>query len=124
MRVFASSYFVIGDNDATIRPAYGNKQDSVSYANYLIHVCGVTSVITGQLFIRDPRKSPFGYSEEVIPIRKHLELLTSSEEHVHYWKQSGFGTNYAYLGRVRVQLGVESDGCYPALACIVKYVSK
>lgn len=91
-----------------------------SFANYLIHGYGVKSVIIGQLLRRDPRKSPIGYNEEVISLNKHLEHLTSSEEHVHFWKHRGFWTNLAYLGRDGVHLGVDSDGCYPAP--MVKYL--
>lgn len=69
---------MIGGNNATTRPTYLIAQDIVSYANYLLHRCGIKSVIIGQLLRRDPRKSPFGYNEEVIHINKQLENLTSS----------------------------------------------
>lgn len=110
----------IWGNDATTRPSHVIAQDIFSFANYLIHGYGVKSVIIGQLLRRDPRKSPIGYNEEVISINKHLEHLTSSEEHVHFWKHRGFWTNLAYLGRDGVHLGVDSDGCYPAP--MVKYL--
>ncbi|XP_052710867.1 uncharacterized protein LOC128185270, partial [Crassostrea angulata] len=110
----------IGGNDATTQPAHVIAQDIFSFANYLIHGYGVKSVIIGQLLRRDPRKSPIGYNEEVISINKHLEHLTSSEEHVYFWKHRGFWTNLAYLVRDGVHLGVDSDGCYPAP--MVKYL--
>lgn len=102
VRVFVSSFFMCSwdwGNDASTRPVHVIARD-IFFSNYLIHECGVTYVIIGQLLRRNPRKLPVGYNDDAISINKHFEHLTSSEMHVNFWKHKYFGLLWHNLSAI------------------------
>ena len=97
-------FLQIGENDICSGDEHFIARNILSLASYLHEGIGISLVIIGQLFRRQPWASSADFNNKIVRVNNLLKAASDTLPGVHFWHHRGFWSNMDFLSQDGVHL--------------------